>query len=127
MTDGSIGFVLSAGPFLKFSMRITVVILVLCFLYSLIHKIYFKGKREYDPKFKKSNKKKIPSKFRFFEIMERELDPGTEYTVYMRASTSNGEGNRSDSIIINTPAKGECRSVNLIVNLHIALFPFSFF
>ena len=57
--------------------------------------------------------------------MERELDPGTEYTVYMTASTSNGEGNSSDSIIVNTPAQGECRSVNLTVNLHIALsFPF---
>ena len=58
--------------------------------------------------------------------MERDLDPGTEYTVYMTASTSSGEGNRSDSITINTPAKGEYRSVNLIVNLHIALFPFPF-
>ena len=45
--------------------------------------------------------------------MERDLDPGTEYTVYMTASTSSGEGNRSDSITINTPAKGEYRSVNL--------------
>ena len=97
-----------------------------CFPYSLIHKIYFKGKREYDPKFQKSNKKEILSKFRSFEIMERDLDPGTEYTVYMKASTSSGEGNRSDSIIINTPAQGECWSVNLIVNLHIALFPFFF-
>ena len=59
--------------------------------------------------------------------MERVLDPGTEYTVYVTASTSSGEGNRSDSIIINTPAKGECRSVNLIVNLHIAIFPLPFF
>ena len=98
-----------------------------CFPYSLIHKIYFKGKREYDPEFQKSNETKISSEFRFFEIMERVLDPGTEYTVYMTASTSNGEGNRSDSITINTPAKGERRSVNLIVNLHIALFPLFFF
>ena len=58
--------------------------------------------------------------------MERDLDPGTEYTVYMTASTNSGEGNPSDSIIINTPAQGECRSVTLIVNLHIALFPLFF-
>ena len=82
-------------------------------MFSLIHKIYFKGKREYDPEFQKSNETKIGSEFRFFEIMERVLDPGTEYKVYVTASTINGEGNRSDSIIINTPAKGECRSVNL--------------
>ncbi|XP_015770542.1 PREDICTED: receptor-type tyrosine-protein phosphatase mu-like isoform X3 [Acropora digitifera] len=69
------------------------------------YQIYFKGKREYDPKFQKSNKKEILSKFRSFEVMERDLDPGTEYTVYMKASTSSGEGNRSDSIIINTPAQ----------------------
>ncbi|XP_067041220.1 tyrosine-protein phosphatase Lar-like isoform X3 [Acropora muricata] len=69
------------------------------------YQIYFKGKREYDPEFQKSNATKISSEFRFFEIMERDLDPGTEYTVYMTASTSSGEGNRSDSITINTPAK----------------------
>ncbi|XP_067041211.1 receptor-type tyrosine-protein phosphatase S-like isoform X4 [Acropora muricata] len=74
------------------------------------YQIYFNGKREYDPKFKKNNKKEIlckeiPSKCRSFLIMERDLDPGTEYTVYMTASTSIGEGNRSDSIIINTLAK----------------------
>ena len=116
-------------------MRITVVILVLswectyfadCFPYSLIHKIYFKGKREYDPEFQKSNEAEIASESRIFEIMEGVLDPGTEYTVYMTASTSNGEGNRSDSITVNTPAKGECRSVTLIVNLHVALFPLFF-
>ena len=84
-----------------------------CFSYSLIHKIYFKGKREYDPEFQKSNEAKIASEIRFFEIMEQLLDPGTEYKVYMTASNINGEGNRSNSIIINTPAKGECRSVDL--------------
>ncbi|XP_044176026.1 receptor-type tyrosine-protein phosphatase S-like [Acropora millepora] len=77
------------------------------------YQIYFKGKREYDPEFQKSNETKIGSEFRFFEIMERVLDPGTEYKVYVTASTINGEGNRSDSIIINTPAKapGEPRGV----------------
>ena len=62
--------------------------------------------------FQKRNKTKVTSKVRSFEIMERELDPGTEYTVYVTASTSKGEGDQSDSIIVNTPAQGECRSVN---------------
>ena len=98
------------------------ILLIILFILSF-HKIYFNGKREYDPKFQKSSKTKIASNFRF---MEREVDPGTEYAVYVTASTSIGEGNRSDSIIIYTPANGECRSVTLIVNLHIALFPLFF-
>ena len=128
------GFVRLVSPFfLKFSNEnhcgnfgAKLKILLIIFFILSFHKIYFNGKREYDPKFQKNNKKEILSELSSFEIMERDLDPGTEYTIYMTASTSIGEGNRSDSIIINTLVKGECRSVTLIVNLHIALFPLCF-
>ena len=43
-----------------------------------------------------------------------ELNPGTKYSVYVKATTVKGDGVRSDPVILQTPSKGMQEELDLI-------------
>ena len=48
-------------------------------------------------------------------IKEDELKPGTKYNVYVKATTVEGDGVRSDPVILQTPSKGIQEELDLIL------------
>lgn len=52
------------------------------------------------------------------------LKPGTEYSVYVRATTIKGDGSGSDPVLLKTPSKGMLKD---FASLFIYLFFFCLF
>ena len=50
------------------------------------------------------------------------LKPGTEYSVYVRATTVKGYGSRSDPVVLKTPSKGIRKLYLFVCFLLFALF-----
>ncbi|XP_068673675.1 receptor-type tyrosine-protein phosphatase S-like isoform X2 [Montipora foliosa] len=70
----------------------------------LKYQIYCVGKREYDGAFQRNLEIPTTEDARFNVIKKRDLTPGTEFTVFITAFTSKGEGSQSEHVVVNTPA-----------------------
>ncbi|XP_068691171.1 receptor-type tyrosine-protein phosphatase kappa-like [Montipora foliosa] len=68
------------------------------------YQIYCVGKREYDGAFHSNLEIPTTEAVRFAVIKKTDLAPGTEFTVYITAFTSKGEGSQSRRMRVNTPA-----------------------
>ncbi|XP_068719116.1 insulin-like peptide receptor [Montipora capricornis] len=70
----------------------------------LKYQIYCVGKREYDGAFQSNLEIPTTEDVRFNVIKKADLIPGTEFTVYITAFTSKGEGSQSEHMVVNKPA-----------------------
>ena len=77
------------------------------YFFLLVAKIYCVGKREYDGAFHSNLEIPTTEAVRFAVIKKTDLAPGTEFTVYITAFTSKGEGSQSKHMRVNTPAVGK--------------------
>ncbi|XP_068720403.1 receptor-type tyrosine-protein phosphatase delta-like [Montipora capricornis] len=68
------------------------------------YQIYCVGKREYDRAFHRNFRVITNEAVRFDVIKKADLSPGTEFTVYITAFISKGEGTQSEHMLVNTPA-----------------------
>ena len=76
-------------------------------------KVYCEGRRSYNTSFKIDIHVTHSETSRFTAIRKALLQPGTEFTVYVTASTRKGEGAQSESVVVNTPSTGETLFVDL--------------
>ena len=67
--------------------------------------MYFEGKRAYDPSFTDNHEIVLRNSSRSTEIGVEKLKPGTEYSIYVKASTVKGYGAESDRVERKTPSK----------------------
>ena len=68
--------------------------------------MYFNGRRAYNSSFKDDFLRVKSKSSRFKSITTATLKPDTEYSIYVTAFTKKGEGARSNTVTVSTPAKG---------------------
>ena len=68
--------------------------------------MYFQGRRAYNNSFKDDFLLVESKTSRYTSITIDKLKPGTEYSIYVTAFTAEGEGARSNTVTVFTPAKG---------------------
>ena len=69
--------------------------------------MYCEGRRSYNTSFKIDIHVTHSETSRSTVIRKALLKPGTAFTVYVTAITREGEGARSESVVVNTPSTGE--------------------
>ena len=74
--------------------------------FFLHFKVYCNGRRAYNKSFQQNNEVVLDENARSTLIKKGLLKPGTEYSVYVRATTVKGYGSRSDPVVLKTPSKG---------------------
>ena len=78
-----------------------------CYSFSIFYfKVFCVGTRDYDSSFRTSKQVVEAVSARWSVIRKDELKPGTKYTVYVKATTVKGDGDKSDSAVLRTPSEG---------------------
>ena len=85
--------------------------------------MFCEGTRDYNSSFKTNIQVVEAVSSRRSVIKKDELKPGTEYSVYVKATTVKGDGARSDPVVLQTPSKGKREELVFIDFLEV-LFEF---
>ena len=76
------------------------------FCYIFFFKVYCEGRRDFNSSFKVDTQVVEAVSSRHTVIKKQVLRPGTKYSVYVKATTIEGEGVGSDPVVVETPSEG---------------------